>query len=78
MSRLGTLDDKIKVPILQVFEIISSFQVTASRIQLPYKATVQDDDLYSLKHFVKTAWQIQIQEVHSEIQPYWNFYEEIT
>ena len=48
------------------------------RIQLLYSATVQDDDLCSLKHIAQAGLPWQIQEVPLETQPIWKSYEEIT
>ena len=42
LSRLGSLDDKIKFPTVQVHEITSRSQVTDSRIQLMHGAIAQD------------------------------------
>ena len=57
---------------------ISQLQAAASRLKLMHEATAQNDDLCSLKHTVQAGWPSQIQEVPFEIQPYWNFHEEIT
>ena len=46
MSRLGPLDHKIKLPTVQVHEIKSRLQATASRIQLLHETTAQDNDFF--------------------------------
>ena len=55
----------------------SRLQATASRIQLLHEVTAQHDDLHLLKCIVQTGWPGQIQEVPPEMQPNWNFCEEI-
>ena len=68
------LEDQINLPSMQVYEITSRLQATASRIELFCK----DDDFCLFKHVVQTWMPSKIQEVPSEIQPYLNFYWEIT
>ena len=41
-------------------------------------ATQEDDELALLKHTKTHGWPSTIREVPSEIQPYWNFREELT
>ena len=66
-SKLGPLQDKIKLSIVQIHEIICRLKATYSRIQLLCKAIVQDDDFCSPKHIVPVEWLGQVQEVPLEI-----------
>ena len=78
LSRLGPLNDRIILLLVQVHEIPCRLHTTVNRIQLLHEATVKKDDLCSLKHIVQLGWPGQIQEVSLEIQPYWNFHEKIS
>ena len=53
LSRHAQLEDRITLSIVQVHEISSRLQTTASRIELLHEATVQDDDLCFLKQIVQ-------------------------
>ena len=54
LSRLGPLQDKIKLPIVQAHETTCRQQATANRIQLLHEATAKDEVLCSLKHVVQS------------------------
>ena len=66
-SRLEPLDDKIKLPIVQVYEITSRLQAAPSMIQILRDPSAQGTDLYSLEHILQAGWPSEIQEVPLEI-----------
>ena len=63
---------QFKLPIVHVHEITCRLQATTSRIHLLHEATVQDEELCSLRHIVQTGCLCQIQEIPLDVQSYWN------
>ena len=64
LARWGPLNDKIKLPNVQVHAVSNRPQAIASRIQFPYEVTVQDDDLCSFKHIGKLDGQAKFKKCH--------------
>ena len=77
LSKLGPLQDRIKLFIFHIHELTCRLHLTARRIQLLHEATEQNDDLCLFKHIVQAVCPSQMQEVPLEIQPYLNSHEEI-
>ena len=74
---LWPLQDKPKLLIVQTHEITLGYKAHPAE-QLLYDTTAQYDDLCLLKCIVEAGWPSEIQEAPLEIQPYWNFCEEIS
>ena len=69
LSRLGPLEDKFKLPILEDHEITGKLQATSSRIQLLHQTTVQDNDLCSIKDIVQAGCQAKYNKCHCKFSP---------
>ena len=78
LSHLGGQTDSIKLTKLQVHQITSHLNARSDSWQEIRIATQEDDQLALLKHTITHGWPNTIEEVPSEIQPFWTFWEELT
>ena len=77
LSRLGCLQDKIKLPRLKVHLLTTRLSVTSDKIQQIRQATQDDDTMALLKHTITLGWPHTVQELPKELQAYWTFREEM-
>ena len=78
MSRVGGLQDSIKLPKLSIYQITSQLNARSDSLQQLQEATQADDTLAILKYTIQKGWPSTIKELPREIQPYWTFREELT
>ena len=78
LSRLGCLQDKIKIPKLNVHQLTTHLSATSDKLQQIRQATQEDDKMALLKHTITHGWPHTVQELPKELQAYWTFREEIT
>ena len=78
LSRVGGLQDSIKLPKLRVYQITSHLNARSDSLQQLHEASQADDTLAILKYTIQKGWPNTIKELPSEIQPYWTFREELT
>ena len=78
LSRLGCLQDKIKLPRLKVHQLTTRLSATSDKLQQIRQATQEDDTMALLKHTITHGWPQMIQELPKELQEYWTFREEMT
>ena len=78
LSRLGCLQDKIKLPRLKVHLMTIRLSATSDKLQQIRQATQDDDMMALLKHTITFGWPHTVQELPKEIQAYWTFREEMT
>ena len=78
LSRLGSLNDNIKLPKLCIYQITSQLKARSESLNQLHIATKEDDELVLLKHTITNGWPNSIKEVPHEIQAYWTFCEELT
>ena len=69
---------QINLPRISVNCITANVQASDLQIQHIIEATSKDDTLTPLKHTVNNGWPKSIKDVPQEIQPFWNFREQIT
>ena len=78
LSRLGCLQDKIKLPRLKVHLMTTRLSATSDKLQQIRQATQDDDTMALLKHTITFGWPHTVQELPKELQAYWTFREEMT
>ena len=78
LSHLGGHKDSNKLPKLQVHQITSHLNARSDSLQEIRIAMQKDDQLASLKHTITHGCPNTVQEVPSEIWPFWTFHEELT
>ena len=78
LSRIGCQKDQIQLPKVNVNEITATLTAPAAQLTKLKNETEQDDELVLLKDAVMKGWPKTIQDLPQEIQPYWNFREELT
>ena len=78
MSRVGGLQDSIKLPKLSIYQITSQLNARSDSLQQLHEATQADDTLVILKYTIQKWWPSNIKELPSEIQAFWTFREEMT
>ena len=69
LSRLGCLQDKIKLPRLKVHLMTTCLSTTSDK---------DDDTMALLKYTITSGWPQTVQELPKELQAYWTFREEMT
>ena len=78
LSRLGCLQDKIKLPRLKVHLLTTRLSATNDKLQQIWQATQDDDTMALLKHTITFGWPHTVQGLPKELQAYWTFREEMT
>ena len=78
LSRLGCLQDKIKLPRLKMHLVTACLSATTDKLQQIRQATQDDDTMALLKHTITYGWPQTVQELPKELQAYWTFREEMT
>ena len=78
LSRLGCLQDKIKLPRLKVHLLTTRLSATSDKLQQIRQATQDDDTMALLKYTITHGWPNTVQELPKELQAYWTFREEMT
>ena len=78
LSRVGGLQDSIKLPKLSVYQITRQINTRSDSLQQLHEASQADDTLAILKYTIQKRWPSTMKELPSEIQPYWTFREELT
>ena len=78
LSRVGGLQDSIKLPKLRIYQITSQLNARSDNLQQLHEASYADDTLAIVKYTIQKGWPSTIKELQSEIQPYWTFREELT
>ena len=78
LSRLGCLQDKIKLPRLKVHLLTTRLSATSDKLQQIRQATQDDDTMALLKYTITFGWPNTVQELPKELQAYWTFREEMT
>ena len=78
LSRLGCLQDKIKLPRLKVHLLTTRLTATSDKLQQIWQATQDDDTMVLLKYTITHGWPQTVQELPKELQAYWTFREEMT
>ena len=71
LSRVGGLQDSIKLPKLNVYQITSQLNARSDSLQQLQEASHRDDTLAILKYTIQKGWPSTIKELPSEIHPYW-------
>ena len=77
-SRVGGLQDSIKLPKLSIYQITSQLNARSDSLQQLCEASQVYDTLAIFKYTIQKGWPSTIKELSSEIQPYWIFKEELT
>ena len=78
LSRVGGLQDSIKLPKLSIYQITSQLNARSDSLQQLHEASQVDDTLAILKYTIQKGWPSTIKELPSKLQPYWTFREELT
>ena len=78
LSRVGGLQDSIKLPKLSIYQITNQLNARSDSLQQLCEATQADDTLAILKYTIQNGWPSNIKELLSEIQAFWTFREEMT
>ena len=78
LSRLGCLQDKIKLPRLKVHLLTTHLSATSDKLQQIRQATQDDDTMALLKYTITHGWPQTVQELPKKLQAYWTFREEMT
>ena len=78
LSRLGCLQDKIKLPRLKMHLLTTCLSATSDKLQQIRQATQDDDTMALLKHIITYEWPQTVQELPKELPAYWTFREEMT
>ena len=78
LSRVGGLQDSIKLPKLSIYQITSHLNARSDSLQQLYEASQVDHTLAILKYIMQKGWPSTIKELPSKIKPYWTFREELT
>ena len=77
LSRVGGLQDSIKLPKLSIYQITSQLNARSDGLQQLHEASQADDTLVILKYTIQKGWASNIKELPSEIQASWTFQEEL-
>ena len=78
LSRVGGLQDSIKLPKLSVYHITSQLNTRSDSSQQLHEASQADDTLAILKYTIQKGWPSSLKEVPREIQAFWTFWEKLT
>ena len=78
LSRVGGLQDSIKLCKLNIYQITSQLNARSESLQQLQEASQTDDILAILKYTIQKGWPSTIKELPSKIQPYWTFRKELT
>ena len=78
LSRVGGLQDSIKLPKLSIYQITSQLNARSDSLQQLHEASQADNTLAIFKYTIQKGWPSTIKELPSKIQPYWTFREELT
>ena len=78
LSRVGGLQDSIKLPKLSIYQITSQLNARSDSLQQLCEALQVDCTLAILKYTIQKGRPSTIKELPSEIQPCWTFREELT
>ena len=78
LSRVGGLQDSIKLPKLSVYQITSQLNTRNESLQQLHEATQADHTLAILKYTIQKGWPSNIKALPREIQSFWTFREEMT
>ena len=78
LSHVRGLQDSIKLPKLNVYQITSQLNTRSDSLQKLREATQVDDTLAILKYTINQGWPNSIKEVPRKIQSFWTFREELT
>ena len=70
LSRLGCLQDKIRLPRLKVHLMTTHLSATSDKLQQIRKATQDNDTMALLKHTITFGWPCTVQELPKELQAY--------
>ena len=73
LLHVGGLQDSIRLPKLNVYQITSQLNARCDSLQKVREATQADDTLAILKNTIDQGWPNSIKEVPSKIQPFWTF-----
>ena len=68
LSRVGGLQDSIKLPKLSAYQITSQLNARSDSLQQLHEATQADDTLAILKYTIQKGWLSNIKELPSKIQ----------
>ena len=71
LSRLGCLQDEIKLPRLKVHLLTTCPSATSDILQQIRQATQDDDTMALLKHTITLRWPHTVQELPTDLQAYW-------
>ena len=77
-SRVGGLQDSIKLPKLSIYQITSQLNARSDSLQQLHEVLQANDTLAILRYPIQKGWPSTIKELPSEIQPYWTFRKELT
>ena len=77
LSRLGCLQDKIKLPRLRVHLLTTRLSATSDKLQQIRQATQDDNTMALLKYTITHGWPRTVQELPQELQAYWTFREDM-
>ena len=77
-SRVGGLQDLIKLSKLNVYQITSQLNARSDGLQQLREATEADDTCTILKYTIQQGWPSSIKDLPCKIQPFWTFREELT
>ena len=78
LSRLGGQKDTIKLPKLHVYQITHQLSARGGSLNQLRVSTQADNELALFKHTIKQGWPSSIKQLHTVLQPYWMFREELT
>ena len=78
LSLMGDQKDSIKLPTLQVYQIIQQLPASSDSLHELRLSMQADDELVLLKHTIMQGWPRSIKQVPPELQPFWIFREELT
>ena len=70
LSRVGELQDSIKLPKLSVTKITSQLNARSDSLQQLHEASQADDTLAILKYTIQKGWPSNMKELPSEIQAF--------
>ena len=78
LSRLGSQNDKIKLPKLHIYQITSQLKSRSDTLNQLCIVTQEDDEVTLLKYTITNGSPNSIKDVPPESQAYWTFHEELT
>ena len=73
LSRVGGLQDSIKLPKLMIYQITSQLNARSNSLQQLHEASQADDTLAILKYTIQKGWPSNIKELPREIQAFSTF-----